>query len=170
MIILSRCGNQFFLLCGDFWNLPGYVPYVFTILLLIERPIQSVQQGLGISLADFIQMAFFHVVAIVFFAFFTLLKPFEIPFTGNSWFCSSQWYSDTVTSTHCAVNTHFLHSNVSFTMFLILLQIVTLSAYVLKLQTCNKTATLAYISLDVTLFSSLTIFLYCYFVPKYSFF
>lgn len=59
-------------------------PYVFNILLLIERPTQSVQQDLGISPADFIELAFFHVVAMVSLTFFTLLKALQIPFTGNS--------------------------------------------------------------------------------------
>lgn len=53
-------------------------------------------------------------------------------FTGNPEFCSSQWYSNTVTSTHCAVTVHFLHSSTSFTMLLMLLQIVMLSASVLN--------------------------------------
>lgn len=69
------------------WSLLRFVrlfPYVFNILLLIERPTQSVQQDLGISPADFIELAFFHVVAMVSLTFFTLLKAFQMPFTGNS--------------------------------------------------------------------------------------
>lgn len=70
---------------------------------------------------------------------------------------------------HCVVNIHFLHSNVSFAMRWFCCRLL----YFLHLcwtVTEIKYAALAYIFLDATLFSSFTICLYCYFLPKYSFF
>lgn len=141
--LLSRCGNASFYTV-ELFNIPHFIFLMFllfyflTSFLIYDSSIkrglfQSVQQYMGVSFLFLLSWHFFHVVAMVSltFSFFCILCWYYSQKIPEFW--CSQWYSSKVTSTHCVVNIPFIHSNVSFTMFLILLQIVILFASVLNI-------------------------------------
>lgn len=95
-------------------------------------------------------------------------------FFNSWWYCSrqipefwsSQWYSDKVTNTVLLIFTSFIQMSHLQCSWLFCRLIYFLHLWIV---TEIKYATLAYISLDVTLFSSFTICLYCCFLIKYIF-
>lgn len=95
-------------------------------------------------------------------------------FFNSCWYCSqqipefwsSQWYSDKVTNTVLLIFTSFIQMSHLQCSWLFCRLIYFLHLWIV---TEIKYATLAYISLDVTLFSSFTICLYCCFLIRYIF-
>lgn len=166
--------------CRGFWYLKNYSTYVFTSLFYLfpvcykstlkERPIQPVQQDMGISFLFLLSLHFFHAVAMVSLTFF--YSSAVLTDVVHRKFLNSVPVNDiqTRSSAHTVLLIFPLFiqmSHLQCSWFLCrLLYFLHLCWIVTKI----KYASLAYFSLDVTLFRIFTICLYCCFLPKYIFF